>query len=263
MGFIYKIENSINDKIYIGLTKKKRPTDRFSQHRYQARHLKSTDKSLLHKAMAKYGVDNFSFSIIEEVDNNIMPQREQYWIEYYNSITPNGYNITKGGEGTPGFSRTQTKEEREKRKNSNKKFFEEHPEKRKEISQRTQKLWQDPEYRKKVTESNKRFYREHPNMFTGENNPFYGKHHTDETKQKIRSKSLLQAIAQLDKETYEVIKVYDGIKAAEKALNVSHGWLSKAAKLDKIAYGYRWKLLESVTTNCSSEISAERSGEPL
>lgn len=43
MGFIYKIENQINHKIYIGLTKLARPTDRFSKHRYEGRHLKPND----------------------------------------------------------------------------------------------------------------------------------------------------------------------------------------------------------------------------
>lgn len=257
MGFIYKIENSINNKIYIGLTKKARPSDRFSQHRYLARHLKENDKSLLHKAMAKYGVDNFTFTVIEEVENELMPIREQYWIQEYNSQQPNGYNITEGGEGTPGFSRPQAQEERKKRSISNKQFFQEHPEVREVVRERTKQLWQNDEYRQKVTESNKRFYAEHPDMFRGENNPFYGKHHTEETIQKIRSKSKCQAIAQLNKDTYEVIQVFDGVKAAEKALSVSHGWLSKAARADKIAYGFRWKFIESVTTNCNSEISTE------
>lgn len=257
MGFIYKIENQINNKIYIGLTKLARPTDRFSKHKYEGRHLKPNDHSLLHKAMAKYGVDNFVFTIIEEVDNDLMPMREQYWIKQYNSQQPNGYNITEGGEGTPGFSRPQTLEEREKRKRSNKKFFQDNPEKREEVRERTKQLWQNDVYRQKVTESNKRFYAEHPDMFRSENNPFYGRHHTEETIQKIRSKLKCQAIAQLNKDTYEVIQIFDGVKAAEKALNVSHGWLSKAARTDKIAYGFRWKFVESVTTNCNSEISTE------
>ena len=38
MGYIYKIENLLNHKIYIGQTTKERATDRFSQHRYLARH---------------------------------------------------------------------------------------------------------------------------------------------------------------------------------------------------------------------------------
>ena len=67
----------------------------------------------------------------------------------------------------------------------------------------------------------------------------------------------MRGLADLDKDTGEVIATYPGIKAAEAALQISHGWLSKAARQDKVAYGYKWKILESVTTNRNSEISTE------
>ena len=96
-----------------------------------------------------------------------------------------------------------------------------------------------------MTESNKKFYSEHPDKFKGENNPMYGKHHTEEALEKIRNHAATRKnkIAQLDKDTLEIINIYDGIKDAEKALGVSHGWISKAARQDKIAYGYKWKLM--------------------
>lgn len=82
-------------------------------------------------------------------------------------------------------------------------------------------------------------------MFKGENNPMYGKHHTEEALAKIRAHAATRKlkIAQLDKDSLEIIQVFDGVKDAEKALGVSHGWLSKAAKQDKVAYGFRWKFL--------------------
>ena len=245
MGYIYKITNNINNKVYIGQTIKQRPTDRFSQHRYDSRNLKDNDNSYLHKAMNLYGVDNFSFEVIEEIENQFLNEREIYWIQVYDSLTPNGYNLTLGGEGTKGFSRPQSLEEKEKRKESNKQFYLEHPEEREKISQRTKELWQNEEYRNKVTESNKKFYQEHPDMFKGENNPMYGKKHTEEAIGKIKAHAATkkQKIAQLDKETLEIIQIFDGVKDAEKALQVSHGWLSKAARADKIAYGYRWKFI--------------------
>ena len=249
MGYIYKIENLLNHKIYIGQTTKERATDRFSQHRYLARHPEQeTSISYLHRAMSKYGVDNFSFEVIEEVEDSLLNEREQYWIKEKNSLTPNGYNMTKGGEGSIGFSRTQTEEEREKRSISVKKFYEDNPEAIEKLRERTLQLWQDENYRKRVTESNKKFYAEHPDMFKGENNPMYGKHHSEEALKKIRSHAATRKnkIAQLDKDTLEIIKIYDGIKDAEKALGVSHGWISKAAKQNKIAYGYRWKLMQKV-----------------
>lgn len=195
--------------------------------------------------MAKYGVDNFSFEIIENIENDKLNEREQYWIAQYNSLVPQGYNLTIGGEGALGHSRPQTLEEREKRKQSNKQFYIDHPEALQQMSERTKKLWENEEYRRKVTESNKRFAQEHPDLNKGQNNPMYGKHHTEEALTKIRAHVVTRKtkIVQLNKDTLEEIQVFDGIKDAEKALGVSHGWLSKAARTNKIAYGYRWELI--------------------
>lgn len=246
MGYIYKITNKLNNKIYIGQTTKTRPSDRFSQHRYNARHI-NTEKSVsyLHRAMNIDGIDNFIFEIIEQIDNSLLNEREQHWIKECNSLVPNGYNLTAGGEGTQGFLRPQSVEEREKRKISNKKFYQEHPEAILERAEATKKLWENDEYRKKVTESNIKFAKEHPDLNKGENNPMYGKKHTEEALQKIKNHAVTRKtpIAQLNKDTLEIIQIFDGVKDAEKALGVSHGWLSKAARNGKIAYGYKWKFI--------------------
>ena len=246
MGYIYKIINIKNQKIYIGQTTKKRPTDRFSQHKYLALHPQQEKNiSYLHRAMKSDGIDNFKFEIIEQVDNLLLNEREKYWIKQYNSLAPNGYNLTVGGQGTPGFSRPQSQEERNKKGNSVKKYYQNHPQAREKVSQRIKELWKDPEYREKVISSNKKFYQQHPDMFKGKNNPMYGKHHTEEALEKIRAHAATRKlkIAQLNKDTLEIIQIFDGVKDAEKALNVSHGWLSKAARQNKIAYGFRWKFL--------------------
>jgi group I intron endonuclease len=48
----------------------------------------------------KYGVDNFVFEIIDFADNlNELNDKEIYWINFYNSVSPNGYNVTGGGQG--------------------------------------------------------------------------------------------------------------------------------------------------------------------
>lgn len=116
MGYIYKIENLINHKIYIGQTTKKRVSDRFSQHRYLARHPEQeTSISYLHRAMGKYGVENFSFEVIEEIEDSFLDEREQYWIKEKKSLTPNGYNMTKGGKGTAGFQELKQKKKKKKK----------------------------------------------------------------------------------------------------------------------------------------------------
>lgn len=95
--FIYKITNRLNGKIYIGQTTN--PTRRFQEHRGKG--YGQDNEKILYKAFNKYGINNFSFEIIEEVEN--YNEREKYWIEFYDCITPKGYNMTEGGENPPTF----------------------------------------------------------------------------------------------------------------------------------------------------------------
>lgn len=96
MKYIYKIENDVNDKVYIGQTTKSLE-ERWKQHLRQS---KREDKNYpLYKAMKTYGTEHFHISLVEEVSDEIsLDEREQYWINYYNSYgQPNGYNDTIGG----------------------------------------------------------------------------------------------------------------------------------------------------------------------
>lgn len=94
MKYIYKIENLINHKVYIGQTNN--PKRRFSEHRAKGYEINSN--KVLYYAFDKYGIENFEFSIIEETENP--NEREKYWIQYYNSFE-NGYNMTEGGDTPP------------------------------------------------------------------------------------------------------------------------------------------------------------------
>ena len=51
--------------------------------------------------------------------------------------------------------------------------------------------------------------------FKGENHPMYGKHHTEETRQKLKELSNSIKVVQLDKD-YNVIKVWDSAKEVER-----------------------------------------------
>ncbi len=97
-GTIYKIINNINNKIYVGQTKRS-VHERWQQHIKSSRYNYCTDYSTkIHRAIRKYGIKNFSIFIIETCDILLLNEREQYWINFYNSID-DGYNITKGGNG--------------------------------------------------------------------------------------------------------------------------------------------------------------------
>lgn len=88
---IYKITNKINNKIYIGQSVD--IIDRFRRHK------RAKDDYIIHKAIRKYGVDNFTFEIIEECPREELDDKEKFWIKYYNSFSNNGYNMTPGGQG--------------------------------------------------------------------------------------------------------------------------------------------------------------------
>lgn len=89
---IYKIKNKINGKIYIGQTK-------FSIATRWTRHLeKGSFCRLLKFAIRKYGKENFEISVLcrcKSVEE--MNQRERSCIRLFNSMAPNGYNLTSGG----------------------------------------------------------------------------------------------------------------------------------------------------------------------
>ena len=95
---IYIIKNSINNKVYIGQSKN--AAERWLSHIYNATYEVKMDKDVqvIHKAMIKYGVDKFHYEILEyQIEN--YDEREKYWIRFYNSQVPNGYNVSPGGNG--------------------------------------------------------------------------------------------------------------------------------------------------------------------
>lgn len=97
MGFIYKITNKINGNIYIGQTRQSIET-RWKDHIRSSSKTHKDYNCPLHLAIAKYGEDNFIIEKIEECDENILDEREKYWINKYNSYYK-GYNASLGGSG--------------------------------------------------------------------------------------------------------------------------------------------------------------------
>lgn len=92
---IYIIKNKNNDKVYIGQTVN--PAQRWAQ--YKSAVLHKPNQQLITKAMNKYGFETFWMEILEPNVENY-DEREQYWIAFYNSVQPNGYNLAPGGQGT-------------------------------------------------------------------------------------------------------------------------------------------------------------------
>lgn len=134
---IYKFTNLINNKVYIGQTRRQF-RERLAQHVYRM----NNDPCYFHKALSKYGLSNFDITILETCENpEDLNGLEIYWIDYYKSNNRDyGYNLTSGGSN---ISYT------------NKKRYEEKEETRIKRSQSAKKKWQDPEYRKRYKKSRK------------------------------------------------------------------------------------------------------------
>lgn len=94
-GFIYKITNQLNGKAYIGKTTKS-IEERFKVHIKDSKRENCKDR-LLYRAFNKYGIENFSIEVVEEVSLEYLSNREIYWIGYYHSYGQ-GYNATIGGD---------------------------------------------------------------------------------------------------------------------------------------------------------------------
>lgn len=109
MYHVYLIQNLINLKIYIGFSNNLK--FRWSTHLSVAKYGKRNYP--IYNAIRKYGKKSFSIYVIESFDNaKEALEAETFWIEYFKTnITKHGnqfgYNLTTGGEGTPGMKHSQ------------------------------------------------------------------------------------------------------------------------------------------------------------
>ena len=140
---IYCIENTINGTAYVGQSNDIKK--RWCQHRSNLRAGRHENEHL-QRAWDKYGEEAFSFSVIEEVEEDELDAAEMMYIELFDTFR-NGYNMTLGGESTRGFT-----------------------------------PWNKGKHR---SERVKRILSESAKKRTGSKNPFYGKEHSQKTKAKI------------------------------------------------------------------------------
>ena len=209
MGYIYKITNLQNNKIYIGKTTTC-IQERFSKHIYEANTPNTKGYMfILHKAFRKYGINNFNIEQIEEIDNSLLNTREIYWINFYNSMMPNGYNMTFGGEGSTKI---------------NYKLVYELWDNGKSISQISSLLNHSIAQLKMILSSYKNFNNEENNKRT-----------INATKKQV---------GQYDKNTHKLIKIYDSIKDAAAAVNVDRSCISRCCSgKKKSSRGFIWRFI--------------------
>ena len=104
MNYIYCYINKINGHRYVGQTNNLKR--RQNEHWRKANNENSIEsKFLFHRKLKEYGKDNFSFVILEEVENkNLVNEREIFWIDKLKTYVGDhqgGYNLTRGGNAFP------------------------------------------------------------------------------------------------------------------------------------------------------------------
>lgn len=225
MGYIYKITNSINGKIYIGMSEGNDIESRWKEHLSNYRTAWKRTKRPLYEAMNKYGVENFTYEIIEETENPL--DREQYWIKklktYIGFKDCNGYNATLGGESrkTVFFDKETSDKLVELYKNGT------------TLRQMVKILGHDPTTLSKKLNELGYYFKDYRKGFK---------------------------ICQIDKKTNELLNVFQSAREAGRYLGdeSKNGHIASALTgKRKTAYGYKWVYYRDyLESTASSEVSA-------
>jgi group I intron endonuclease len=184
MGFIYKITNILTNKCYIGETKKNNPEARWNEHKRKIE--KGIGCPALQCAVNKYGISNFIFKVLIICFDEDRYKFEIEYIQKYNSMVPNGYNLTKGGEGGGFYGKKHTIESKNKISISQKEFYKNNPEQINYLSQRQKLIMNSPAERDKIKNGmkNSEKWKQAKELFKIGNNR--NRKHTEDSKNKIK-----------------------------------------------------------------------------
>lgn len=263
MGFIYKIVNTDNAKVYIGQTRKS-VNARWYAHKHAIKSGKGCP--LLARAFNSHGADKFSIEMVEECEDDTLCEREVFYIKEFNSLAPHGYNADAGGKTGGTF-----------------KGHKHTPETIARWKEKVREQYDSPEYRKARSEIAKAYYANPENrakqsarMKEVANSPehahkFVNRVISDETKEKIREgvnryyANIVQEDGgkKINKKQHEavikansrhvgrynalnkLIKTYNSIYEASQELQLNRNtvgrYLSKGTKDNQ---GYSWKYLD-------------------
>src|SRR5688572_11673775 len=94
---VYLVTNTVNGKRYVGLS------SNIGRRWWEHRNPKQGCATVIHRAIKKYGVEAFEFSVLELCERQMLDERERHWIAALGTLAPSGYNRTAGGESGKKF----------------------------------------------------------------------------------------------------------------------------------------------------------------
>lgn len=246
MGFIVYKHTSPSGKVYIGITQQENPKRRWcGGHGYHK-------NDYFRRAIERHGWENFKHEILYDgLTQEEAEQKEIELIAKYKSNDPKyGYNLDNGGSYAGKHSEQTRKKisktltgrkmpEEVKKKLSvvRKKYFQEHghhclgKKQSKELVDKRTKAWL----------STLPYHKKHYNV--GSQNFMWGKHHTEESNRKnMLSQPNRKEVVQIDKNTGEIITVWDSVKQAATAIGAASGNICRACKeTHRVVKGYKWR----------------------
>lgn len=236
-GYIYKIENDINGKYYLGSTIN--PEDRMKHH-FAALRAGKHHSLYLQRAFNKYGEEHFHFSIIDECEANERLELEQKYLDEMDLSTEQYYNVSsvasncvlsgekngmwgKRGEDNPNFGRRNTEETKSKMSASQKGKV------------------RTPEQRKRLSETKKRMYA------SGELISWNKGGHISEEQRKHLSDIRKRPIVCYSLNTGDFVKEYPSRFEAEEETGITKECIYAVCRKDvKSTGGFIWRFKDDV-----------------
>jgi group I intron endonuclease len=178
---IYLIRSKVNGKIYIGSA-----VNLFGRRKSHLEQFKNNSHHniYLQRHTDKYGIEDLVFGIIEFCPKEKLIEREQYWID---TLKPE-FNICRVAGSALGVKWSEEQKQKIRGENSPLRGIPLSKELREQRRLSAIKQWENNDIRKNNMRGDKNYRRKVP-LF-GKDNPFYEKHHSEETKLKMRERRI-------------------------------------------------------------------------